>query len=138
MRMNRHLKLGKGLVIFACLMVLVCMNQRAVGERLLANFFVPDVLAQAQINTGTHVSYIDKSQVKQSDSSGTHLSSCELSAKSLMTLLPAVLEPFFFMFLSLAALTLFCTNLFISRANNEEKHAPPRVRRHLQFCNLRN
>lgn len=138
MRMNRHLKLGKGLVIFACLMVLICMNQRAVGERLLANFFVPDVLAQVQINTGANLSYIQQSQVKQADSSSSHLSSCELSAKSLMTLLPAVLEPFFFMFLTLAALTLFCTNLFISRANNEEKHAPPRVRRHLQFCNLRN
>ncbi|MBN6361897.1 MULTISPECIES: metal resistance protein [Providencia] len=136
--MNRHLKLGKGLVIFACLMVLICMNQRAVGERLLANFFVPDVLAQVQINTGANLSYIEQSQVKQADSSSSHLSSCELSAKSLMTLLPAVLEPFFFMFLTLAALTLFCTNLFISRANNEEKHAPPRVRRHLQFCNLRN
>ncbi|MEQ5434195.1 metal resistance protein [Providencia huaxiensis] len=114
------------------------MNQRAVGERLLANFFVPDVLAQVQINTGANLSYIEQSQVKQADSSSSHLSSCELSAKSLMTLLPAVLEPFFFMFLTLAALTLFCTNLFISRANNEEKHAPPRVRRHLQFCNLRN
>ncbi|TNU98774.1 MULTISPECIES: metal resistance protein [Providencia] len=136
--MNRHLKLGKGLVIFACLMVLICMNQRAVGERLLANFFVPDVLAQVQINTGANLSYIEQSQVKQGDGSSTHLSSCELSVKSLMTLLPAVLEPFFFMFLTLAALTLFCTNLFISRANNEEKHAPPRVRRHLQFCNLRN
>ncbi len=138
MRMNRHLKLGKGLVIFACLMVLICMNQRAVGERLLANFFVPDVLAQVQINTGANLSYIEQSQVKQADSSSSHLSSCELSAKSLVTLLPVVLEPFFFMFLTLAALTLFCTNLFISRANNEEKHAPPRVRRHLQFCNLRN
>ncbi|MEQ4767176.1 metal resistance protein [Providencia hangzhouensis] len=114
------------------------MNQRAVGERLLANFFVPDVLAQVQINTGANLSYIEQSQVKQGDGSSTHLSSCELSAKSLMTLLPAVLEPFFFMLLTLAALTLFCTNLFISRANNEEKHAPPRVRRHLQFCNLRN
>lgn len=138
MRMNRHLRLGKGLVLFACLMVLVCINQRAVGERLFANFFVPDVLAQAQINTGINLSYISEFQVNQSDSGSVQLSSCELSAKSLMTLLPAVLEPLFFMFLSLAALTLFCTNLFISRANNEEKHAPPRVRRHLQFCNLRN
>ncbi|ENU1227777.1 metal resistance protein [Providencia huaxiensis] len=138
MRMNRHLRLGKGLVLFACLMVLVCINQRAVGERLFANFFVPDVLAQAQINTGINLSYISEFQVNQSDSGSAQLSSCELSAKSLMTLLPAVLEPLFFMFLSLAALTLFCTNLFISRANNEEKHAPPRVRRHLQFCNLRN
>ncbi|EPF8140948.1 MULTISPECIES: metal resistance protein [Providencia] len=136
--MNRHLRLGKGLVLFACLMVLVCINQRAVGERLFANFFVPDVLAQAQINTGINLSYISEFQVNQSDSGSAQLSSCELSAKSLMTLLPAVLEPLFFMFLSLAALTLFCTNLFISRANNEEKHAPPRVRRHLQFCNLRN
>ncbi|EPL6455852.1 metal resistance protein [Providencia rettgeri] len=135
--MNRHLKLGKGLVIFACLMVLICMNQRAVGERLFANFFVPNVLVQAQNNAGSNLSYIDKSQLKQNDS-GTHLSSCELSAKSLITLLPAVIEPFFFMFLALAALMVFCTNLFISRANNEEKHAPPRVRRHLQFCNLRN
>ncbi len=84
---------------------------------------MPDVLAQVQINTGANLSYIEQSQVKQGDSSSTHLSSCELSAKSLMTLLPAVLEPFFFMFLTLAALTLFCTNLFISRANNEEKHA---------------
>ncbi|QXX81054.1 MULTISPECIES: metal resistance protein [Providencia] len=135
--MNRHLKLGKGLVIFACLMVLICMNQRAVGERLFANFFVPNVLVQAQNNAGSNLSYIDKSQLEQNDS-GTHLSSCELSAKSLITLLPAVIEPFFFMFLALAALMVFCTNLFISRANNEEKHAPPRVRRHLQFCNLRN
>lgn len=135
--MNRHLKLGKGLVIFACLMVLICMNQRAVGERLFANFFVPNVLVQAQNNVGSNFTYVDQSQITQSDSS-THLSSCELSAKSLMTLLPAVIEPFFFMFLSLAVLTLFCANLFISRANSEEKHAPPRVRRHLQFCNLRN
>lgn len=135
--MNRHLKLGKGLVIFACLMVLICMNQRAVGERLFANFFVPNVLVQAQNNAGSNLSYIDKSQLEQNNS-GTHLSSCELSAKSLITLLPAVIEPFFFMFLALAALMVFCTNLFISRANNEEKHAPPRVRRHLQFCNLRN
>lgn len=135
--MSRHLKLGKGLVIFACLMVLVCMNQRAVGERLFANFFVPNVLVQAQNNAGSNLSYIDKSQLEQSDNSA-HLSSCELSAKSLMTMLPAVIEPFFFMFLALAALMVFCTNLFISRANNEEKHAPPRVRRHLQFCNLRN
>lgn len=136
--MNRHLKLGKGLVIFACLMVLICMNQRAVGERLFANFFVPDVLVEAQNNAGSNFTYVDQSQIKQSDNSSAHLSSCELSAKSLMTLLPAVIEPFFFMFLSLAVLTLFCANLFISRANNEEKHAPPRVRRHLQFCNLRN
>ncbi len=136
--MNRHLKLGKGLVILACLMVLVCMNQRAVGERLFANFFVPNVLVQAQDPTGYSFSYVEQPQIEQSDNSSTQLSSCELSAKSLMTLLPAVIEPFFFMFLSLAALTLFCTNLFISRPNNEEKHAPPRVRRHLQFCNLRN
>ncbi len=100
-------------------------------------FFVPDVLAQVQINTGANLSYIEQSQVKQGDSSSTHLSSCELSAKSLMTLLPAVLEPFFFMFLTLAALTLFCTNLFISRANNEEKHAPQESE-DTQFCNLRN
>ncbi|MGG4607711.1 metal resistance protein [Providencia sp. Me31A] len=136
--MNRHLKLGKGLVILACLMVLICMNQRAVGERLFANFFVPDVLVQAQNSAGSNFTYLEQSQLKQSDNNSTHLSSCELSEKSLMTLLPAVIEPFFFMFFSFAALMLICANLLIFRANNEEKHAPPRVRRHLQFCNLRN
>ncbi|HBO22607.1 MAG TPA: metal resistance protein [Providencia sp.] len=131
--MNRHFKLGNGLVLLACLMVLVCMNQRAVGERLFAHFFVTTPVVQMSSTAESSFSYTE--QQSQSDS---NLSTCELSAKSLMTLIPAVIEPFFFVFLSLAALAIFCTNLFIHRANREEKHAPPRVRRHLQFCNLRN
>lgn len=130
--MNRHLKLGNGLVLLACLMVLLCMNQRAVGERLLAHFFVPNSIVHMTSHVNTPFAYVEQ------DQSDSNLSTCELSAKSLMTLIPAVIEPFFFVFLSLAALAIFCTNLFIHRANREEKHAPPRVRRHLQFCNLRN
>lgn len=131
--MNRHLKLGNGLVILACLMVLVCMNQRALGERLFAHFLVPHSVTQLHSNPESLFSYTE--QQKDSDS---NLSTCELSAKSLLTLIPVVIEPFFFVFLSLAVLAVFCTNLFIYRANREEKHAAPKVRLHLQFCNLRN
>ena len=131
--MNRHLKLGNGLVLLACLMVLICMNQRAVGERVLANFFVPHSVTQAQPSTDSFFSYTEQ----QNDRDSNH-STCELSAKSLLTLIPAVIEPLFFAFLSLAAIMIFCTNLFMYRAKREAKHAPPRVRLHLQYCNLRN
>lgn len=131
--MNRQFKLGNGLVLLACLMVLICINQRAVGERLFANLFASHSAVQVHPNTGSPFSYTEQ----QNDSNSNH-STCELSAKSLLTLIPAVIEPLFFVFLSLAAIMIFCTNLFIYRAKREEKHAPPRVRLHLQYCNLRN
>lgn len=130
--MSRQFKLGKGLVLLACLMVLLCMNQRAVGERLLAQFFTQTPVMQVQGNT--------QSVIFQSDNmsdSDSYLSTCELSAKSLITLSPAVIEPFFFLFLFIAALSVFCIHLFSYRVNREEKHPPPKVRLHLQFCNLR-
>ncbi|BBG61519.1 Uncharacterised protein [Providencia rustigianii] len=130
--MSRPLKLGNGLVLLACLMVLLCMNQRAVGERLFATFLVPHSLNTASFNAPDVL--IDSNQM---DSKEVKLSTCELSSKSLITIVPSVIEPFFFVFLSLAAFAIFCTRLFIYRANREEIHAPPSVRRHLQFCNLR-
>lgn len=130
--MNRQFKLGKGLVLLACLMVLLCMNQRAVGERLFAQFFTQAPMMQVQVNVQSVIFQSDE----MSDS-GSHLSTCELSAKSLVTLSPAVIEPFFFLFLFIAALSAFCTHLFSYRVNREEKHPPPKVRLHLRFCNLR-
>lgn len=130
--MSRQFKLGKGLILLACLMVLLCMNQRAVGERLVAHFFTPSSVVQVETNSPLVLFQADKKS-----ETGSYLSTCELSAKSLITILPAVIEPFFFLFLLIAALSLFCTPLFSSRVNREEKHPPPRVRLHLQFCNLR-
>ncbi|ELX8380848.1 metal resistance protein [Providencia vermicola] len=130
--MNRQLKLGKGLVLLACLMVLLCMNQRALGERLFAHFSPQSPVIQLQQNAPSAIF-----QTPQIDDKGSHLSTCELSAKSLLTLTPAVIEPFFFLFLSIAALSLFCSNLFSRRTNREDKHPPPKVRLHLQYCNLR-
>ncbi|WP_336193462.1 metal resistance protein [Providencia stuartii] len=130
--MNRQLKLGKGLVLFACLMVLLCMNQRAVGERLVAQFSSQATVIPLQTYSPSTIF-----QAEQSVEKGSHLSTCELSAKSLLTLSPAVIEPFFFLFLSIAALSAFCSQLFSRRANREDKRPPPRVRLHLQFCNLR-
>ncbi|MEX6003022.1 hypothetical protein AB6H14_13375 [Providencia vermicola] len=100
--MNRQLKLGKGLVLLACLMVLLCMNQRALGERLFAHFSPQSPVIQLQQNAPSAIF-----QTPQIDDKGSHLSTCELSAKSLLTLTPAVIEPFFFLFLSIAALSLF-------------------------------
>lgn len=130
--MNRQLKLSKGLVLFACLMVLLCMNQRAVGERLFAQFSSQPTVIEVQTHSPSAIF-----QAEQSVEKASHLSTCELSAKSLLTINPAVIEPFFFLFLSIAALSVFCGQLFSRRANREDNHPPPRVRRHLQFCNLR-
>lgn len=136
--MTRSMKLGKGLVLFACLMVLICMNQRAVGERLFASMLTSTstqtsaVANQIQLSS-EHYLY----DINEQNSKPVKLSTCELSSKSLLTLVPAVIEPLFFIFLSLAAFAIFCTRLFIYRANREESHSPPGVRRHLQFCNLR-
>ncbi|WP_420720238.1 metal resistance protein [Providencia rettgeri] len=136
--MTRSMKLGKGLVLFACLMVLICMNQRAVGERLFASMLTSTstqasaVANQIQLSSEHYLS-----DINEQNSKPVKLSTCELSSKSLLTLVPAVIEPLFFIFLSLAAFAIFCTRLFIYRANREESHSPPGVRRHLQFCNLR-
>ncbi|EKT61447.1 metal resistance protein [Providencia burhodogranariea DSM 19968] len=113
-------------------MVLLCMNQRAVGERLFAQFVTQAPIMQVQLNAQSVMLQADK--MSDSDS---HLSTCELSAKSLITLSPTAIEPFFFLFLFIAALSVFCTHLFSYRVNREEKHPPPKVRLHLQFCNLR-
>ena len=131
--MNRSMKLGKGLVLLACLMVLLCMNQRAVGERVFASMFSPLSAEHLQLHSDTYFSDANKE-----GSEPVKLSTCELSSKSLLTLVPVVIEPLFFVFLSLASFAIFCTRLFIIyRANREESHSPPGVRRHLQFCNLR-
>ncbi|CAG9413656.1 MULTISPECIES: hypothetical protein [Providencia] len=137
--MNRSMKLGKGLVLLACLMVLLCMNQRAVGERVFASMFTstsmfsPLSAEHLQLHSDTYFSDANKE-----GSEPVKLSTCELSSKSLLTLVPVVIEPLFFVFLSLASFAIFCTRLFIIyRANREESHSPPSVRRHLQFCNLR-
>lgn len=130
--MNRQLKLGKGLVVLACLMVLLCINQRAVGERLFAYFSPQDPVVQMQSNGQ---SMVFKTAVSSEKSA--QLSSCELSAKSLLTLSPAAIEPLFFVFLSITALGIFYSHLFSRRAKREDKHPPPRVRLHLQYCNLR-
>lgn len=100
--MNRQLKLGKGLVVLACLMVLLCINQRAVGERLFAHFSPQEPVVQMQSNGQ---SMVFKTAVSSEKSA--HLSSCELSAKSLLTLSPAAIEPLFFVFLSITALGIF-------------------------------
>lgn len=136
--MTRSIKLGKGLVLFACLMVLICMNQRAVGERLFASMLTSTSIQTSAVANQIQLSsehYL--SDINEQNSKTVKLSTCELSSKSLLTLVPAVIEPLFFIFLSLAAFAIFCTRLFIYRANREESHSPPGVRRHLQFCNLR-
>lgn len=132
--MNRQLKLGKGLVLLACLMVLLCMNQRAVGKYLFAQNSSQELVNIHQFNEKKLISLSD--DIKASNSQ-LNLSSCELSAKSLFTALPSIIEPMTFLLIALAALSLFCSHLFSRQAHREKKYPPPNVRLHLQFCNLR-
>lgn len=136
--MNRQLKLAKGLMFFVCLMVLLCINQRAVGERVLGSFISP-VNAVSTLSTDA-ILFLQQSILPPqsvSDSDETKLSTCDLSAKSLLPLLPITIEPLFFLFFCLSVLSLLCFRFPARSWQRIDKHPPPRVRIHLQFCNLR-
>ncbi|MEI9533198.1 metal resistance protein [Moellerella wisconsensis] len=132
--MNSSMALAKGkvLAILLCLMVLFCLNQRALGERLshhhLSSPVVSGSLFLPEESIQSHASgYNDNGKI----------SICELSAKSLLPLFPLALEPLFIWYFTLAALTLLCYRFPRRAKQRSDKYPPPRVRLHLQFCNLR-
>ncbi|EKT59483.1 hypothetical protein OO7_05859 [Providencia sneebia DSM 19967] len=96
------------------------MNQRAVGKYLFAQNSSQELTNIHQLN--------EKKLTLQSgdfelNNSQVQLSSCELSAKSLFTVLPSIVEPMTFLLIAIAALSLFCTHLF-SRQAHREKNTP--------------
>ncbi len=132
--MSRQLTFGKGLVLLACLMVLLCMNQRAVGKYLFAQNSSQGLINTDQASVNPSIFQSDKLNI---NSGKLNLSSCELSAKSLLTLLPSIVEPISFLLIAITALSIFGTTLFSRHTHREKNYPPPNVRLHLQFCNLR-
>lgn len=122
---------GRWLVVITVLLILCCIVQRSLGAHIISERLATAV-AQTQYPLSTPIT--DENSAKEHTYS---LSTCELSAKSLLSVPPLTIEPFFHSWAVLLLLSLAA--IYVSRQRNQKKHhhPPPPIRLHLHYCILR-
>ncbi|WP_193017010.1 metal resistance protein [Proteus sp. FME41] len=122
---------GRWLVVITVLLILCCIVQRSLGAHIIS-----ERLATAVSQTQYPLSM----PIADDNSATEHpysLSTCELSAKSLLSVPPLTIEPFFHSWAVLLLLSMAA--IYVSRQRNQKKHhhPPPPIRLHLHYCILR-
>ncbi|WP_066751637.1 metal resistance protein [Proteus myxofaciens] len=128
---------GRWLVLMTVLLILSCIMQRSIGAHVISERLAMSV-AQAQ-HLSSAITVNTNSQDDNKKETSFSLSSCELSAKSLLSLSPlTTIEPFFY--LLGVVLLLSMSAIYVSRKRSQKKHHHPPlpVRLHLHYCILRN
>ncbi|MCX2586608.1 MULTISPECIES: metal resistance protein [Proteus] len=122
---------GRWLVVITVLLILSCIVQRSLGAHVISERLAMAV-AQTQYPLSTPITD-EKSATDHTYS----LSTCELSAKSLISVPPLTIEPFFHSWAVLLLLSM--AGIYVSRQRNQKKHhhPPPPIRLHLHYCILR-
>lgn len=122
---------GRWLVMITVLLILCCIIQRSLGVHLISERLASSV-SQTQYPLSTAI--MDESSATEKSYS---LSTCELSAKSLLTVSPLTIEPFFSLWAVLLLLSI--GTIYTSRQRSPKKHhyPPPPIRLHLHYCILR-
>ncbi|EPT0531474.1 metal resistance protein [Proteus mirabilis] len=122
---------GRWLVLITVLLILCCIVQRSMGAHVISERLASAVSL-------TQSSFLTPIAEQQNASEGKYsLSTCELSAKSLLSIPPLAIEPLFYTW---AVLLLFgMAAIYVSRQRSQKKqhHPPPRIRLHLHYCILR-
>ncbi|OAT47812.1 ScsA family copper-binding protein [Proteus hauseri ATCC 700826] len=126
----RNWRSGRWLVLITVLLILCCIVQRSLGAHIISERLA-GTIAQTQYMPSTPIT--DDNSEKTSYS----LSTCDLSAKSLLSVPPLSIEPFFHSWAVLLLLSMAA--IYISRQRSQKKHhhPPPRIRLHLHYCILR-
>jgi len=119
--MVKRQRLAQWFLCLACVVVLVCSAQRMMGIHAL----------QMQMLTSTVVS-----QAEQGQDESQAVTPCELSAKSLLSVPPIVLEAAMLMLGVLLALLMPQRPVRFPQAPPRVV-SPPRLRVHLRFCVFR-
>ncbi|CRL59801.1 MULTISPECIES: hypothetical protein [Proteus] len=122
---------GRWLVVITVLLILSCIVQRSLGAHVISERLAMAV-AQTQYPLSTPIT--DENSATDHTYS---LSTCELSAKSLISVPPLTIEPFFHSWAVLLLLSM--AGIYVSRQRNQKKHhhPPPPIRLHLHYCILR-
>ena len=122
---------GRWLVVITVLLILCCIVQRSLGAHIISERLAT-AGAQTQYPLSTPIA--DENSVTEHTFS---LSTCELSAKSLLSVPPLTIEPFFHSWVVLLLLSMAA--VYVSRQRNQKKHhhPPPPIRLHLHYCILR-
>lgn len=122
---------GCWLVVITVLLILSCIVQRSLGAHVISERLAMAV-AQTQYPLSTPIT--DENSATDHTYS---LSTCELSAKSLISVPPLTIEPFFHSWAVLLLLSM--AGIYVSRQRNQKKHhhPPPPIRLHLHYCILR-
>ncbi|MBG6031564.1 metal resistance protein [Proteus hauseri] len=122
---------GRWLVVITVLLILCCIVQRSLGAHIISERLATAV-AQTHYPLSTPIAD-EKSGTEHTYS----LSTCELSAKSLLSVPPLTIEPFFHSWAVLLLLSMAA--IYVSRQRNQKKHhhPPPPIRLHLHYCILR-
>lgn len=123
---------GRWLVLMTVLLILCCIVQRSLGAHIISERLASAV-AQTQYTPSIPIADDNHSVTEPSYS----LSTCELSAKSLLSVPPLTIEPFFHSWAVLLLLSMAA--IYISRQRSQKKHHHPPlpIRLHLHYCILR-
>ncbi|MEQ4925162.1 metal resistance protein [Proteus hauseri] len=126
-----HWRSGRWLVFITVMLILCCIIQRSLGAHIISERLASSI-TQTQYMPSTPM--IDNNSEKASSYS---LSTCDLSAKSLLAVPPLAIEPFFHSWAVLLLLSMAA--IYVSRQRSQKKHhhPPPRIRLHLHYCILR-
>lgn len=122
---------GRWLVVITVLLILCCIVQRSLGAHVISERLATAV-SQTQYPLSTPIAD-ENSAIEHTYS----LSTCELSAKSLLSVPPLTIEPFFHSWAVLLLLSMAA--IYVSRQRSQKKHhhPPPPIRLHLHYCILR-
>lgn len=126
-----HWRSGRWLVLITILLTLCCIIQRSIGTHILSERLVSDMTKTHYLSSPSEIK--ESVQVSHSYS----LSSCELSAKSLLSISSLTIMPF--LYFLVVSLLISLTAIYISRQPRQKKHhhPPPPIRLHLHYCILR-
>lgn len=122
---------GRWLVVITVLLILCCIVQRSLGAHIISERLA---MAVSQTQSPLSMPIVDENSATEHTYS---LSTCELSAKSLLSVPPLTIEPFFHSWAVLLLLSLAA--IYVSRQRKQKKHhhPPPPIRLHLHYCILR-